>query len=87
VRGIKNFIYFFFFKEHIVKEGKRVRFKIDAEECKPMTGILLIKYMANNLATQEYLFNSDINKRNFYDLILYLQRVKVNYLIFRYTLK
>lgn len=58
-----------------------------AEECKPMTGVLLIKYMTNNLATQDYLFTSDINKRHFYDLILYLQRVKVNDLIFRFAFK
>lgn len=43
-----------------------------------MTGILLINSMLTNLQTQKTLTDSDVNKKNIYDLFLYLQRVKVN---------
>jgi len=43
-----------------------------------MTGILLINTMLTNLQTQKTLTDSDVNKKNIYDLFLYLQRVKVN---------
>jgi len=42
-----------------------------------MTGILLINSMITNLQTQKTLTDSDVNKKNTYDLFLYLQRVKV----------
>lgn len=61
-----------------MKEGKKVRFKLDIEDCKPMTGVLLINSMLNNLQTQKTLLDSDVNKKNIYDLISYLQRVKVH---------
>lgn len=59
-----------------IDKGKRVRFKINFDECKPMTGILLINSMLTNLQTQKTLTDSDVNKKNIYDLFLYLQRVK-----------
>ncbi|KAL4131307.1 hypothetical protein QTP88_008640 [Uroleucon formosanum] len=59
-----------------IDKGKRVRFKINFSECKPMTGILLINSMLTNLQTQKTLTDSDVNKKNIYDLLLYLQRVK-----------
>lgn len=62
-----------------MKEGKRVRFKTNIEECKPKTGILLINSMLLNLQTQQTLMDSDVNKKNIYDLVTYLQRVKVNF--------
>lgn len=46
-----------------------------------MTGILLINSMLSNLQTQKSLLDSDVNKKNMYDLILYLQRVKVIFII------
>lgn len=42
-----------------------------------MTGILLINSMLINFQTQKTLMDSDVNKNNIHDLILYLQRVKV----------
>ncbi|XP_050420549.1 condensin-2 complex subunit G2-like [Adelges cooleyi] len=59
------------------KESRRVRFKMDIEECKPKTGLLLINSMLNNLQTQKLLIDSDVNKKNTYDLFLYLQRSKL----------
>lgn len=47
-----------------------------------MTGILLINSILNNLQIQNTLVNSDVNKKNIFDLILYLQRVKVNFNFF-----
>ncbi|XP_050529448.1 uncharacterized protein LOC126899015 isoform X2 [Daktulosphaira vitifoliae] len=60
-----------------VNEKKRVRFKIDVDECKPMTGILLVNSILNNLQTQSQLIESDINKKNIYDLFVYLKRIKM----------
>lgn len=59
-----------------------MRFKTVIEECKPMTGILLINSMLTNLQTQETLMNTDVNKKNVCDLILYLQRIKVVFRIY-----
>uniref|UniRef100_A0A2H8TZZ4 Condensin-2 complex subunit G2 n=1 Tax=Melanaphis sacchari TaxID=742174 RepID=A0A2H8TZZ4_9HEMI len=36
-----------------IDRGKRVRFKINFDECKPLTGILLINTMLTNLQTQK----------------------------------
>lgn len=44
-----------------------------------MTGILLINSMLTNPQTQKTLMDSDVNKNNIHDFILYLQRVKVNF--------
>ncbi|XP_025409710.1 condensin-2 complex subunit G2-like isoform X2 [Sipha flava] len=64
------------YPESTIQERKKVRFKIDVEDCKPMTGVLLVNSMLNNLQTQKTLLDSDVNKKNIYDLISYLHRVK-----------
>ncbi|XP_050543998.1 condensin-2 complex subunit G2-like [Daktulosphaira vitifoliae] len=65
------------YPESMSKERRRVRFKTDVKECKPMTGILLINSMLNNMQTQNTLVSSDVNKKNINDLFIYLQRSKL----------
>ncbi|VVC32382.1 Hypothetical protein CINCED_3A006773 [Cinara cedri] len=62
--------------KEVTTEGKRVRFQANIDECKPMTGIILINAMLTNSRTQKSLLNSEINRKNIYDQIIYLQRVK-----------
>lgn len=44
-----------------------------------MTGILLINSILINSQTQKTLFDSEVNKKNIYDLFSYLNRIKVRF--------